>query len=550
MAARPIPVNATAAAILGLLHDGPMTGGELVAAAGERFGGFFSVTRSQVYRELPALAEAGLLRLGKLGPRASQQYRINAAGKRSFRAWLAGPGGADALRSPLVLRLLYAERAAPRTTAPSWWPPAAPPTPSGSRKPRRPSAAAESPYERAVGGVHRGAPRGHAHAARRHRDRHPDRAGGHRVAWSVVNADAAADIKELSSTLESIEAVSDLPALRTEIADLEDQAGQPDLWNDQEKAQKVTSRLSHAQGELRRIEDLRRGSTTCPCSTSSPRTRATPSAIADADADRAKLREEIAALEVRTLLSGEYDEREALVTIRSEAGGVDAADFAEMLMRMYLRWAERHGYPTEVYDTSYAEEAGIKSATFQVHAPFAYGTLSVEQGTHRLVRISPFDNQGRRQTSFAGVEVVPVVETTDHVDIDEKDLRVDVYRSSGPGGQGVNTTDSAVRITHLPTGIVVSCQNERSQIQNRASAMVVLQAKLLERRRQEERALMDALKDTGTSWGNQMRSYVLHPYQMVKDLRTEYEVGNPTAVLDGDIDGFIEAGIRWRRNQD
>ena len=214
---------------------------------------------------------------------------------------------------------------------------------------------------------------------------------------------------------------------------------------------------------------------------------------------------------------------------------------------MYLRWAERHGYPTEVLDTSYAEEAGIKSATFQVKAPYAYGTLSVEQGTHRLVRISPFDNQGRRQTSFAGVEVLPVVEQSDHIEIPDDDIRVDVYRSSGPGGQGVNTTDSAVRITHLPTGIVVSCQNERSQIQNRASAMAVLQAKLLERRRQEAQAKMDALKDSGNSWGNQMRSYVLHPYQMVKDLRTEHEVGNPQAVLDGDIDDFIEAGIRWRR---
>ena len=173
--------------------------------------------------------------------------------------------------------------------------------------------------------------------------------------------------------------------------------------------------------------------------------------------------------------------------------------------------------------------------------------MSVEQGTHRLVRISPFDNQGRRQTSFAGVEVLPVVESSDHVEISDDDLRVDVYRSSGPGGQGVNTTDSAVRITHLPTGIVVSCQNERSQIQNRASAMAVLQAKLLERRRQEEQARMNALKDGGSSWGNQMRSYVLHPYQMVKDLRTEHEVGNPQAVLDGDIDDFIEAGIRWRR---
>jgi peptide chain release factor 2 len=240
-----------------------------------------------------------------------------------------------------------------------------------------------------------------------------------------------------------------------------------------------------------------------------------------------------------------------LVTIRAEAGGVDAADWAEMLMRMYLRWCERHGYPTEVYDTSYAEEAGIKSATFAVKAPYAYGTLSVEQGTHRLVRISPFDNQGRRQTSFAGVEVVPVVEKTDHIEIPEDEIRVDVYRSSGPGGQGVNTTDSAVRITHMPTGIVVSCQNERSQLQNRATAMNVLQAKLLELRRQEDKAKIDALKgESGGSWGNQMRSYVLHPYQMVKDLRTEVEVGNPDAVLDGDLDGFIEAGIRWRRQQE
>jgi len=364
-----------------------------------------------------------------------------------------------------------------------------------------------------------------------------------------VNPDVAAELKDLSATLESIEAVTDLPALRAEIADLSEQAGRPDLWNDPDAAQKVNSRLSHAQGDLRRVEELRRRLDDLPVLYELAEEEGDEGSLADADAERAKLHQDIESLEVRTLLSGEYDAREALVTIRSEAGGVDAADFAEMLMRMYLRWAERHGYDIDVYDTSYAEEAGIKSATFQVHAPFAYGTLSVEQGTHRLVRISPFDNQGRRQTSFAGVEVAPVVETSDHVDIDEKDLRVDVYRSSGPGGQGVNTTDSAVRLTHLPTGIVVSCQNERSQLQNKASAMMVLQAKLLERRRQEEQARMDALKDTGSSWGNQMRSYVLHPYQMVKDLRTEFEVGNPSAVLDGEIDGFIEAGIRWRRSQ-
>jgi peptide chain release factor 2 len=224
------------------------------------------------------------------------------------------------------------------------------------------------------------------------------------------------------------------------------------------------------------------------------------------------------------------------------------ADFAEMLLRMYSRWAERHSYAIDALDTSYAEEAGIKSATIQVKVPYAYGTLSVEQGTHRLVRISPFDNQGRRQTSFVGVEVLPVVEQSDHVEIPDDDLRVDVYRSSGKGGQGVNTTDSAVRLTHLPTGIVVTCQNERSQIQNRASAMAVLQARLLEKRREEAQSAMNALKDGSSSWGNQMRSYVLHPYQMVKDLRTDHEVGNPQAVLDGEIDDFIEAGIRWRRS--
>jgi peptide chain release factor 2 len=369
------------------------------------------------------------------------------------------------------------------------------------------------------------------------------------VILGIVNPDVEADLKELSATLASVEAVMDLDKLRADIERLEVDAARPDLWDDVEAAQQVTSQLSHKQGELRRVSGVRQRLDDVAVLYELAEDAEDADSVAEADADRAKLREEIAQLEVRTLLSGEYDERQALVTVRSEAGGVDAADFAEMLMRMYLRWAERHGYPTEVYDTSYAEEAGIKSATFQVKAPYAYGTLSVEQGTHRLVRISPFDNQGRRQTSFAGVEVVPVVEQTDHVDIDEKDLRVDVYRSSGPGGQGVNTTDSAVRLTHIPTGIVVSCQNERSQLQNKASAMAVLQAKLLERRRQEEQAKINALKgDGGSSWGNQMRSYVLHPYQMVKDLRTEFEVGNPSAVLDGDIDGFLEAGIRWRRS--
>ena len=366
-----------------------------------------------------------------------------------------------------------------------------------------------------------------------------------------MDPDRQADIAALDSTLTTVERVLDVEGLRSRIDKLEHEASDPNLWDDQTRAQRVTSELSHTQGELRRVEELRQRLDDLQVLYELADEENAADTEAEADAELKTLTADIEAMEVRTLLSGEYDEREALVTIRSGAGGVDAADWAEMLMRMYIRWAEQHKYPVEVFDTSYAEEAGIKSATFAVHAPFAYGTLSVEQGTHRLVRISPFDNQSRRQTSFAEVEVLPVVETTDHIDIPEGDLRVDVYRSSGPGGQSVNTTDSAVRLTHIPTGIVVTCQNEKSQLQNKVAAMRVLQAKLLERKRLEERAELDALKgDGGSSWGNQMRSYVLHPYQMVKDLRTDYEVGNPAAVLDGDIDGFLEAGIRWRNRKD
>jgi peptide chain release factor 2 len=366
-----------------------------------------------------------------------------------------------------------------------------------------------------------------------------------------VDPDRQADIAALDSTLTTVERVLDVDGLRSRIDKLEHEASDPHLWDDQGRAQRVTSELSHTQGELRRGGGVPQRLEARPVLYELAAEENAADAEAEADAELKALHADIEAMEVRTLLSGEYDEREALLNIRSGAGGVDAADWAEMLMRMYIRWAEQHKYPVEVFDTSYAEEAGIKSATFAVHAPYAYGTLSVEQGTHRLVRISPFDNQNRRQTSFAEVEVLPVVETTDHIDIPEGDLRVDVYRSSGPGGQSVNTTDSAVRLTHIPTGIVVTCQNEKSQLQNKVAAMRVLQAKLLERKRLEERAELDALKgDGGSSWGNQMRSYVLHPYQMVKDLRTEYEVGNPAAVLDGDIDGFLEAGIRWRNRKD
>ncbi|AZZ39260.1 peptide chain release factor 2 [Acidipropionibacterium jensenii] len=364
---------------------------------------------------------------------------------------------------------------------------------------------------------------------------------------ALVDLQQTADA--LDHSLASIESVLDPTAKRQEIVELEKEVAAPDLWDDQEHAQQVTSKLSALQSQVDRLDGLRSRIDDVQVLLEFAAEDGDKDSATEAEAELGALQTEIDALEVRTLLSGPYDEREAVMTIRSEAGGVDAADFAEMLLRMYLRWAERHEYPVEVLDTSYAEEAGIKSATFIVHAPFAYGTLSVEQGTHRLVRISPFDNQGRRQTSFAGVEVLPVVEEADHVDIPESDLRVDVFHASGPGGQGVNTTDSAVRLTHLPTGIVVSCQNERSQIQNKAAALRVLQAKLLEKARADQEAEMNSLKSEGNSWGAQMRSYVLHPYQMVKDLRTNYEVGNTDAVFDGDIDNFIDAGIRWRRSQ-
>jgi len=367
----------------------------------------------------------------------------------------------------------------------------------------------------------------------------------------VAGPDIAERIKQLDATLTSIERVLDLGKMRAEVADLGEQVAAPDLWDDQANAQRVTGRLSVLQSELERVTGLRSRLDDVQIMIDLGTEEDDSATLNEADQELDRLAGAIEALEVRTLLAGEYDERDALISIRSGAGGVDAADWAEMLMRMYLRWAERHKYPTEVYDTSYAEEAGIKSATFAVKAPYAYGTLSVEQGTHRLVRISPFDNQGRRQTSFAAVEVVPVLEQTDEIDIPEEDIKVDVFRSSGPGGQSVNTTDSAVRLTHLPTGLVVAVQNEKSQLQNKNTAMVILKARLLAIKRAEEKATLDEMRgDVTAAWGDQMRNYVLNPYQMVKDLRTEYEEGNPSSVLDGDIDAFIEAGIRWRRSQE
>ena len=329
----------------------------------------------------------------------------------------------------------------------------------------------------------------------------------------------------------------------------------PDLWNDQDRAREVTTELGRLNNDLELFDGLRRELDDCVVLTEFAR-----EALAGGEADWSlldelaqsveKLEHEVAALETQSLLSGQYDQNDAIVELHAGAGGTDAQDWTEMLLRMYSRWAERRGFGVEFDEVIEGQEAGLLSATFIVKGRFAYGWLSAERGVHRLVRISPFDSQARRQTSFASLEVTPLLnDDAGEVEIDEKDLRVDTYRSSGAGGQHVNKTDSAIRITHLPTNIVVSCQNERSQHQNRARAMQILEAKLSERARAERQAEMDALSGNrgDNAWGSQIRSYVQAPYQLVKDHRTEYETGNVDAVLDGDLDAFMEAELRRQR---
>ena len=370
-----------------------------------------------------------------------------------------------------------------------------------------------------------------------------------RLEGDMADIDISTEIRGLRETFASIRAVIDFERLSNEIQSLKEQSLDPHLWDDPNNAQVVTSKLSRAQAQLAKLSSISARLDDLEVLVEMANAENDSVSQSEALGELKALEAEIGELEVQTLLNGEYDSRSAVITIRSGAGGDDATDFAEMLLRMYLRYAEKHKMPTQVLDISYSEGAGIKSATFEVDSPFAFGTLSVEGGTHRLVRMSPFNAAGKRQTSFAAVEVVPLIEQTDVIEIPDSDIRVDVFRSSGPGGQSVNTTDSAVRITHLPSGIVVSCQNEKSQIQNKAAAMRVLQSRLLEQKRREEEAKKKQIAgDVKASWGEQMRSYVLAPYQMVKDLRTEYEVNNPSAVFDGDLDGFITAGIRWRKH--
>ena len=362
--------------------------------------------------------------------------------------------------------------------------------------------------------------------------------------------DLRTELADLRKRLEEAEGYLGLDALRSRRAVLEAAVSRPDLWDDPDGARQVTSEYSAVNDDIAVLEalggDLSDAETLYELMIEESEASVSGE-LADAADD---LERRLSELELRALFAGEYDERDAIAELHAGTGGTDAQDWCEMLLRMYLRWAERRGLAFEVDEVTEGQEAGLLSATFIVKGRFAYGLLSAERGVHRLVRMSPFDAQHRRQTSFASVDVIPFLDDAESaLSIDDKDLRIDTYRSSGAGGQHVNKTDSAVRITHLPTGIVVSCQNERSQHQNKARALQILAAKLAELQRAERRAELDSLSGpkVEVAWGNQIRSYVMAPYQMVKDHRTEYETGNVDAVLDGDIDAFIEAELRRRR---
>jgi peptide chain release factor 2 len=343
----------------------------------------------------------------------------------------------------------------------------------------------------------------------------------------------------------------DVEAKRTALRGLREQASAPDLWDDQERALEVTRALARNEAVVARVDRLAGALDDAEELLELADAEGDEATVAEVVADLAGTEEEFADLERESLFFGEYDDRTAILSVHAGAGGVDAADWAEMLLRMYLRFLERRGFQVEVDEVLPAEEAGIRSATITVRGERPYGTLESERGVHRLVRISPFDSASRRHTSFAGVDVIPEVEVAE-VEIDPEDLRIETFRSQGAGGQHVNVTDSAVRITHVPTNVVVACQAERSQLQNRNRAMALLAARLAERNRQQQLAEIDEIRgEQGeAAWGRQIRSYVLQPYQMVKDLRTDVEVGNVSGVLDGDLDGFVEAYLQWRRERE
>jgi peptide chain release factor 2 len=366
---------------------------------------------------------------------------------------------------------------------------------------------------------------------------------------SVEITDPRSTLAELRQRLIEARGFLDLETKEQELARLRERASAPDLWDNQDEARTVSRRLARYEGLFDMVSDLTSKIDDAEVLLELAAEAADAESRSEALDELSDVSRQLDALELESLFYDEYDEADAILSVHAGAGGVDAQDWAEMMGRMYQRFLSDNGFTFTVEEVTEGEEAGIKSATFSVKGDRAYGTLESERGVHRLVRISPFDSNARRQTSFAGVDVVPDLGDQAALEINEDDLRIDTYRSQGAGGQHVNTTDSAVRITHLPTGIVAQCQNERSQLQNKARAMAILQSRLAERARQERLAHLSQIRgEQGeAAWGRQIRSYVLQPYQMVKDLRTDHEVGNVQGVLDGDLKGFIEAYLRWRR---
>jgi peptide chain release factor 2 len=363
--------------------------------------------------------------------------------------------------------------------------------------------------------------------------------------------DFSDDLTELRRRVEGARAYLMIDAARDRIAVLEEEVSKPGLWDDQDRARKVQTELARLNEDVNLLDELDGTVSDLETLAELAREESDASVEGEINTGIGSLGKQLDGLELRALFTGEHDDRDAICTVNSGAGGTDAQDWTNMLLRMYLRWAERRGFTTEIDEVSPGTEAGLSSATFTIKGRYAFGLLASERGVHRLIRISPFDANARRQTAFASLDAVPALDETEAPEIDPTDLRIDTYRSSGAGGQHVNVTDSAVRITHVPTGIVVSCQNERSQTQNKARAMQILAARLAERQRQERDAELVALSGDkrDVAFGNQIRTYTLHPYQLVKDERTRYETGNVQAVLDGEIDGFIEAYLQWRRQQ-
>ena len=363
--------------------------------------------------------------------------------------------------------------------------------------------------------------------------------------------DFSEDLSELQRRVADARAYLHVDAAAARLEELEREASKPGLWDDPDAARAVTGELSRCKDDVDLVTGLEERLSDVETLYELGREEGDDSVEPEVEQGIAALGAELDKLELRALFTGEHDERDAICEVHSGAGGTDAADWAQMLLRMFTRWGERRGFDIEIDEVSPGTEAGISSATFTVKGRYAYGMLSGERGVHRLIRISPFDSQARRQTAFASLDCVPALDATEEPEIDEKDLRIDTYRSSGAGGQHVNVTDSAVRITHLPTGVVVSCQNERSQTQNKARAMQILAARLAERQREERAAELAQIsgEKRDVAFGSQIRTYTLAPYRLAKDERTRHETGNVDAVLDGAIDEFVEAYLRWQRAQ-